>query len=154
MKRGRAVAVGRLSAAGTWVGFARADEGYELAFGEVEAEVEDEGTVRIGRGPTLRHDLLNVALAYFGDAVDAGPEQIGATHEDVAELVAWLAATEPDEVTARRLRAAVDAIDDGLAADAVMLSLEEAAAAMNPPPAGEQVEPIDLLRVRERELRG
>lgn len=145
MERGPAVAVGRLSPDGAWVGFAVADGGYQLAFGDGPTEH------RVPAAETRRHDLLNAALAYFEDG-NAPPDELQATHRDVADLVRWLADTAPDDATRALLLDAVDAIDDGLAIDAVMLCLEEAAAAGMPQAAGEQADPIDLLAERYREL--
>lgn len=144
MDRRPAVAVGRLSPGGPWVGFAADEGGYALAFGDGSAER------RGPSGATARQDLLSVALVYFDDG-EAPPDQLQATHGDVADLVRWLAATAPDDVTRRLLAAAVDAIDDGLATDAVMLCLE-GAAATTPRTASEQADPIDLLAERYREL--
>ncbi|MEO8511768.1 MAG: hypothetical protein ABI534_11085 [Chloroflexota bacterium] len=144
MERGPAVAVGRLSAGGPWVGFAADEGGYALAFGEGSTER------RGPSGATVRHDLLCAALVYFDDG-EAPPDELQATHGDVADLVRWLAATAPDDVTRPLLLAALDAIDDGLATDAVMLCLE-AAAASTPRTASEQADPIDLLAERYRDL--
>ena len=145
MDRRSAVAVGRLSPGGPWVGFAADEGGYLLAFGDGSTER------RAPTAATARHDLLCAALVYFDDG-EAPPDGLQATHGDVADLVRWLAATAPDEVTRGLLRAAVDAIDDGLATDAVMLCLEEAATASTPRTAGEQADPIDLLAERYRQL--
>lgn len=139
-----AVAVGRLAPGGPWVGFAADEGGYALAFGEGSSER------RGPSGATARRDLLAAALVYFDDG-EAPPEALQATHGDVADLVRWLAATAPDDDTRTLLLAAVDAIDDGLAADAVMLCLEEAAAGSDRT-ASEQADPIDLLAERYRDL--
>ena len=141
-----AVAVGRLASGGAWVGVAPAQDGYRLAFGDDAGELP----LRAADSTTLRADLLNVALAYFGDAADPAPDEMQATHGDVADVVRWLAATAADEGPA--LRMAVDAIDDGLAADAVMLLLEAAVAATRTEPESEQADPIDLLAERYRAL--
>ena len=146
MARVPAVAVGRLAAGGAWVGFAPTEDGYRLVF--CEADDPDPYLV----ADTRRADLLNAALAYFGDGAEPAPDEVQATHGDVAELVRWLAETA-DDVTAAVLLAAVDAIDDGLPADAVMIRLE-AAAAMNPGTRSEQADPIDLLAERYRKLTG
>ncbi len=144
-----AVAVGRLASGGAWVGFAPAEDGYRLAFGDEAGELPPVVT----DPATLRADLLNVALAYFGDAAEPAPDELQATHGDVADLVRWLAATAGDEAPPA-LRMAVDAIDDGLAADAVMLLLEAASAAIGTGREGEQADPIDLLADRLRALGG
>jgi hypothetical protein len=146
VERTAAVAVGRLSPSGPWVGFAETDAGYELVFGDGE---------RVRGAPqaeTRRRDLLSVALLYFGDAAEPGPEELVATHGDVGDLVRWLASAAPGERERRKLQAAVDAIDDGLAADAVMLRLEEAAASMTMLTETEQADPLDLLAERYANL--
>lgn len=145
MDRRPAVAVGRLSPGGPWVGFAADEGGYALVFGD--------GSMgrRAPSGATARQDLLSVALVYFDDG-ESPPDELQATHGDVADLVRWLADTAPDDVSHRLLLAAVDAIDDGLATDAVMLCLEEAAAASMSRTASEQADPIDLLAERYRKL--
>lgn len=150
MEGGAAIAVGSLSPGGAWFGFEATDEGYALCFGEPDG--------RRRRAPrTDAHDLLNLALAYFGDGAHLPPDDLQATHGDVADLVRWLADAARDEPAHARLRAAVDAIDDGLAADAVMLCLAHAAQALAPRTGGEQadaVDPVDLLAERYRVLEG
>jgi hypothetical protein len=116
-----ACAVGRLRPGGRWVGFAPTlDDGYALVVG--------------GAGGTMRADadadvLLALAIAYFEEALDAPPDDLAATHGDVAGLMRHLAAAEIDVLRRRRLDEAVDAIDDGLAADVVIGRLASALAA-------------------------
>jgi hypothetical protein len=129
-------AIGRLGVDGPWVGFVRADGSYRLAVGG------DAGAIH-----TVTADdglLLALAIAYFEDDLDDPPPDMEATHADLSDLVRSVAAraTEPD---ARRLLAeAVDAIDDGLAADEVIGRLVAAWRRT----AKEQADPIDLLRER------
>ena len=117
-----ACAVGRIGAVGGWVGFAPTlDDGYAMAVGG-------------GVGGTRRADaeadlLLALAIAYFEEALDPPPDDLAATHADVAGLVRHLAAAESDAVRRGRLEEAVDAIDDGLAADAVIARLAAALSA-------------------------
>ena len=145
MERGPAVAVGRLSPGGPWVGFAADEGGYCLIFGESEHEV------RVAPAETRLADLLSVALVHFADGEPA-PDELQATHGDVADLVRWMADAADDGPVRSRLLEAVDAIDDGLAADAVMRFLEDAAALTAGVTTGEQADAIDLLAERHAEV--
>jgi hypothetical protein len=113
-----ACAVGRLDPDGPWIGFAPTlDDGYALTVGAVG---------RMRRLVADAVDLVALAVLYFEDAVDAPPEELAATHGDIGAIVRHAAdrVADPD---ARRLYAdAVDAIDDGLAADVVIERLERA----------------------------
>jgi hypothetical protein len=62
-------------------------------------------------------DLLALALAYFEESLDPPPDELAATHGDIGSLVRHLAEHEPTEGRRRLLDEAVDAVDDGLAAD-------------------------------------
>ncbi|MCA1588229.1 MAG: hypothetical protein LC744_06170 [Chloroflexi bacterium] len=90
--------------------------------------------------------LLAIAIAYFEDALDPPPDDLAATHADIGSLVRHLAEAEADAARRRQLREAVDAIDDGLATDAVIARL---AAAMRSPTASE---PLGRLIERVREI--
>lgn len=135
-----ACAVGRIRAHGRWVGFAPAlDDGYALVVG--------------GAGETRRAKadadlLLALAIAYFEEALDAPPDDLVATHADVAGLVQHLVAAEPDAARRGRLQECVDAIDDGLAADVVIARL---ASALSP---GWAEDPTARLVERARSLAG
>ena len=110
-----ACAVGRLGAGGPWVGFAPTlDDGYALVV---------EGPSGSGRSPADADLLLALAIAYFEDALDAPPDDLAATHADIASLVRHVAGAEADAPRRRLLEEAVDAIDDGLAADVVIARL-------------------------------
>ena len=110
-----ACAVGRLGAGGPWVGFAPTlDDGYALVV---------EGPSGSGRSPADADLLLALAIAYFEDALDAPPDDLAATHADIASLVRHVAEAEADAPRRRLLEEAVDAIDDGLAADVVIARL-------------------------------
>jgi hypothetical protein len=133
-----ACAVGRLGPNGPWVGFAPdVDDGYELVVGS--------SSVELGRGPADTDDVLALAIAYFEDALAEPPEELGALHADIAALVRHVADRELDERIRRLLAEAVDAIDDGLAADVVVGRLR----ACLP---GED-EPLARLTRRANELR-
>jgi hypothetical protein len=108
-----ACAVGRLGADGPWVGFAPTlDDGYALVVGGTDA-----GAVR---APADADDLLSLAIAYFEEAMIEPPEELAATHGDIGSLVRHLSVAEPDASRRRALDEAVDAVDDGLAADVVV----------------------------------
>lgn len=107
-----ACAVGRLGPDGPWVGFAPMfDDGYALAVGT------DAGS---RQAPASADDLLALAIAYFTEELDGPPEALAATHGDIGGLVRHVAEREPDTERRRRLSEAVDAVDDGLAADVVV----------------------------------
>jgi hypothetical protein len=111
-----ACAVGRLERGGPWIGFAPAlDDAYEIV-------VED--ARRFAASPP---DLLAIAVLYFEDGLAEPPEELAATHGDIGALVRHVADAPrtPDSLRAP-LAAAVDAIDDGLAADVVIARLQEA----------------------------
>ena len=106
--------VGRIGPDGPWIGFAPSvDDGYLL--------VVERGSV-VRRASADDTDLLCLAIAYFEDELGEPPERLAATHADIGSLVRHVAErTEPE---ARALLAqAVDAIDDGLAGDAVIAAL-------------------------------
>jgi len=114
-----ACAVGRVAPDGPWVGFAPTlDDTYALVVGElaggprqVEADADD---------------LLSLALAYFEETLDPPPDELAATHGDIGALVRHVAEHEPDPERRRLLGEAVDAVDDGLAADATIARLTRA----------------------------
>jgi hypothetical protein len=132
-----ACAVGRIGPDGPWVGFAPAhDDRYDLVTGT------DDG--RVASAPAARDDLISLAIAYFADELPEPPEPLAATHGDIGALVRHLAAAEVDGARADRLGEAVDAIDDGLAADVVVGGLSRCLA-------GDE-EPVARLRRRATEL--
>lgn len=104
--------VGRLDADGPWLGFAPTlDDGYALVIGHGEAS---------RRVPASGADLLALAIAYFEESLGDPPEATAATHGDIGTLVRHVAEHEPDGAQRRLLAEAVDAIDDGQAADVVL----------------------------------
>lgn len=108
-----ACAVGRLAEDGQWVGFAPAlEDAYDLVVGR-----PGEASRRRLAEPD---DLLCLAIAYFEDALGEPPEELAATHGDIGSLVRHVAELEPDDERRRSLREAIDAVDDGLAADVVV----------------------------------
>ena len=110
-----ACAVGRLGADGPWLGFAPSlDDGYDLVVG---------GGAAGHRAPATADDMLCLAVAYFEEVLVAPPEELAATHADIGALVRHVAAREAEAARAAALGDAVDAIDDGLAGDAVIAAL-------------------------------
>jgi hypothetical protein len=108
-----ACAVGRIGPDGPWVGFAPTlEDGYAIVAGT------DDG--RSASGPTTPDDLIALAIAYFADELPEPPEALAATQGDIGALVRRVAAAESDVERAQRLGEAIDAIDDGLAADVVV----------------------------------
>jgi hypothetical protein len=67
--------------------------------------------------------LLALAIAYFEEALEPAPDDLAATHADIAALVRHVAEVEGEPPRRRLLQEAVDAIDDGLAADVVIARL-------------------------------
>ena len=136
-----ACAVGRLSPGGSWVGFAAGNgDGYDLVVG---------GPSGSRRAPGQPELLIALAIAYFEDSLDAPPDELAATHEDVAALVRHVAGSTEEDSRRQLLSDAVDAIDDGLAADVVIGRLSAAL-----PPAEVASDPISELLARARELAG
>ena len=119
-----ACAIGRTGPDGPWVGCARGPPGEHLL------AVGSESGVRAATVPS--DALLALAIAYFEDVLDPPPDELAATHADIGELVRGLASREPDVDRRRTLADAVDAIDDGLAADAVIRRLSAALRAADP----------------------
>lgn len=114
-----ACAVGRLGPDGPWVGFAPTlDDAYALVVGTVPG-----GPRQV---PADADDLLALALAYFEESLEAPPDELAATHGDIGALVRHLAEHTPDEALRLLLGEAVDAIDDGLAADVTIARLSRA----------------------------
>ena len=111
-----ACAVGRIGPDGPWVGFAPSlDDGYELVVGR------DGGSAR--RGAATADDHIALAVAYFEEDLTEPPEELAATHGDIGALVRHVAEHETDTQRRRLLGDAVDAVDDGLPADAVVARL-------------------------------
>jgi hypothetical protein len=108
-----ACTVGRLGDGGPWVGFAPTlDDGYALVV------ARPDGSARTA--PAEADDLVALAVAYFLDDLAEPPEELAATHGDIGALVRHRAELEADPARRRRLGEAVDAVDDGLAADVVV----------------------------------
>jgi len=131
-----ACAVGRLGEDGPWLGFAPSlDDGYELVVADA---------ARAWRARATTDELLCLAIAYFEDALPGAPEELAATHADIGALVRHLAAVNADPRQAPLLSQAVDAIDDGLAADVVIAALQRCL--------GSVTDPVQQLERRAAEL--
>jgi hypothetical protein len=116
-----ACAVGRLDPDGPWIGFAPSlDDGYALTVAAVAAPG---GAYRV---PAAPHDLIALAILYFEDAHADPPEELAATLGDIGAVVRHAAERVTDTSTRRAYDEAVDAIDDGLAADVVLDRLARA----------------------------
>ena len=114
-------AVGRIGPEGPWVGFAPTlDDGYALVVGAVHGSRRAEADADL---------LLALAIVYFEDAFEPPPDELAATHADIAALVRHVAQAHPEPARRRRMVEAVDAIDDGLAADVVIRRLTAALSA-------------------------
>ncbi len=113
-------AVGRLAPDGSWVGFRRTPDGYRLVFGAADGSVRIDDTVH----PAARRaGLVAVAIAFFLSSLPDPPAELEATQADLAGLVSSLVVQPPHPADDTPARAALDAIDDGLPADAVALQL-------------------------------
>jgi hypothetical protein len=110
------VAIGRLTPGGTWLGLAPDRDAWRVVFGDAAGQRPDTSA--------QQRDLVLAAVGvYFEDALDDPPPELEATHEDIAAVVGWLVASEPDAVRRRHLRESLDAIEDGLAVDEVIRRL-------------------------------
>lgn len=131
-------AIGRLEADGPWIGI-----GYRAGLPRFVVGVAD--GMRDDAGD--RDLLLALAIAYFADAVSAAPPELEATQSDLSALVRLLRDSEADPAKRVLLAEAIDAIDDGLAGDAVATRLEAARAARD-----DAVDAVELLSRRAREV--
>jgi len=116
---GAACAVGRIGPDGPWVGFAPTlDDGYAFVVGGLA-----KGARRADAGAG---DLLALASVYFEETLDEPPDELAATLGDIGSLVRHVAEHETDPEHRRILDEAVDAVDDGLAADVTIARLGRA----------------------------
>lgn len=131
-------AIGRLEAAGPWIGF-----GYRAGSPRFVVEGTD---VLLDRPADLEL-LLSLAIAYFAEAGGDAPPDLEATQSDLSALVRRLTEAESDAARRAQLSEVIDAIDDGLAGDAVAEKLEAARSRR-----GEAVDPVELLLRKAREV--
>jgi hypothetical protein len=107
----------------------------------------------VGAGDDVRDaaadaDLgLAIAIAHYAEAFDQAPPDLEATQSDLSALVDHLLHEEADPGRRALLSEALDAIDDGLAGDAVASRLAAAR-----PPANDGIDPVELLLDRANEL--
>lgn len=139
-----ACAVGRLDPDGPWIGFAPSlDDDYALTVGGASGPDGRGGASRV---PAEPRDLIALAILYFEDASAEPPEQLAATLGDIGALVRHAAERITDASSRRAFDEAVDAIDDGLAADVVLDRLARAF--------GPGADAAAHLRVRVRAVTG
>lgn len=131
-------AIGRLAPGGPWIGFGSRAGQWRYVVG-TEAAVRDE--------PADPELLLALAIARFAEAFDEAPPDIEATQSDLSLLVRHLIATQPDGRRRALLEEALDAIDDGLAGDAVAARLTAARS-----PGSDRADPVELVLAAAREL--
>ncbi|RPH34733.1 MAG: hypothetical protein EHM90_05605, partial [Chloroflexi bacterium] len=112
-------AIGRLGPEGPWVGFASSADGHRLVFGRADGSVAFDPTTDPGE---RRAGLVAAAVTFFLAALADPPAELEATQADIASLVSGLATGEVDAAAA--WQEALDAIDDGLPAEAVALRLQ------------------------------
>ena len=131
-------AIGRLEADAPWIGF-----GYRGGAPRFVVE----GLRRPLDRPADPDLLLALAVAYFAEVGSDAPPELEATQSDLSALVRRLIDLETDVALRALLSEAIDAIDDGLAGDAVVEKLEAARSAR-----GDAVDPVELLLQRAREV--
>jgi len=129
-------AIGRIRPDGPWVGFQPAPDGHQLVAGDATRTRASHADADV---------LLALAIAYFEEAFDDPPPELEASHEDLSALVRHVAAGEGDPARRQLLAEAIDAIDDGLAGDAVANRLSALRT-------DEQADPVDLLVTLAEEL--
>lgn len=131
-------AIGRLTPGGPWIGFGLRGDAWRYVVG-IDDAVRD--------APADAELLLAVAIAHFAEAFDEAPPDIEATQSDLSSLVRHLIGGEPDSRRRALLSEALDAIDDGLAGDAVASRLAAARS-----PGSDRVDPVDEVLAAAREL--
>jgi hypothetical protein len=131
-------AIGRVPPGDRWIGFAlRGDTCHFVT------AVDDD--VRYAAAePDL---LLALAIAHFAEVFEEPPPDIEATQADLSALVRYLMREEADPGRRALLSEALDAIDDGLAGDAVANRLVAARS-----PRTSRIDPAELLQSRANEL--
>ena len=132
------------------MGFVADGSGFHLAFARNDGGL----SISSSLGPSRSAELLTATIAYFEEALDPPPPELEATQADLAGLLAWIAKTETDAVRRRLVHEALDAIDDGLAGDAVVARLGEARRGLTSGRINEQADAVDLLWGRFKELGG
>ena len=131
-------AIGRLEADGPWIGL-----GYRGGAFRVVMEASD-GLRDAAADPDL---ILALAIAHFAGALDEPPSDLEPTQSDLSALVRHLADAEPHPGRRAILGEALDAIDDGLAGDAVAEKLGAARSGRD-----DAVDPVELLSSVAQEI--
>ena len=131
-------AIGRLEPGGPWVGFGFRGDSWRYVIGTAEG-VHD--------APADADLLLALAIAHFAEAFDEAPPDLEATQSDLSALVRHLIRIEPDAARRTLLGEALDAIDDGLAGDAVAGHLAAARS-----PESDRVDPVEQVLTAAQEL--
>jgi hypothetical protein len=131
-------AIGRLEAGGLWIGF-----GFRARTGRIVVGVGDQ----MRDVAADQDELLALAIAHFTGALEEAPPDLEATQSDLSGLVRYLMNAEADEIRHVLLAEAVDAIDDGLAGDAVAERLQAARSAQ-----GDSIDPVELLARLAKEV--
>jgi hypothetical protein len=131
-------AIGRLAAGGPWIGFGLRGEAWRYVVGSDNALLD---------APADTDLLLAIAIAHFAEAFDEAPPDLEATQSDLSTLVRHLVDAQPEGRRRVLLTEALDAIDDGLAGDAVAGRLAAARS-----PANDRVDPVDEVLAAAREL--
>jgi hypothetical protein len=131
-------AVGRLEADGPWVGFGYRAGAPQFVVGAMDW-LRDE--------PAGQDLILALAIAYFAGAVAEAPPDLEATQSDLSGLVRYLIGAEADPARRALLGEAMDAIDDGLAGDAVAEKLEAARSDRV-----DAADPVEVLLMNARQI--
>jgi hypothetical protein len=131
-------AIGRLAADGPWIGF-----GYRAGAPRIVLE----GVEGTRDAPADRDLLLALAIAHFAGALEEAPPDVEATQSDLSALLVHLIDAEADPARQALLGEALDAIDDGLAGDAVAERLAAARSRRN-----DAVDPVELLSLKARRM--
>jgi len=131
-------AIGRLTPRGPLVGIQPATDRYRLAFGLPDGSWLTDPTTEPGE---WRAGLVAAAIAFFLASLADPPAELEATQADMASLLSSLASglTRGDQQAMAGY--ALDAVDDGLPADAVVLRLLPLL------PSGED-DGVEILRAR------
>ena len=131
-------AIGRIEPNGPWIGFGFRGDAGRLVLGSGD-DLRD--------GPAGPDLLLALAIAYFAEAFDEAPQDLEATQSDLSALVRHVRRGEVDASRRALLAEALDAIDDGLAGDAVAGRLAAARSAES-----ERDDPVELLLAEAKGL--
>lgn len=99
---------------GRWIGFE-----VQAGIARLASAWLDGDTDSVDRAEASADDLLALAEIWFAGALPEPPLDWAATQQDLAQLVAALRAIPADGTTISALALVVDAIDDGIAPDAV-----------------------------------